>query len=167
MLSDNEIQKLEKQKELTRFFPHVTVCAVIENQQKFLLVEEKVISGEIMFNQPAGHLEADESLISAVCREVREETTRHFTPQNFLGVYYWKNPKNLQTFLRFTFSGIVSEIDENLILDDGIIACHWLNFDEISELSRQQKLRSPMILQSIQNYLNNVKYPLEIIKNFI
>lgn len=88
MLSKSQIAELEKQKELTRFFPHVTVCAVIEKSQKFLLVEEKVISGEIMFNQPAGHLEADESLLSAVCREVREETAREFFPQNFLGVYH-------------------------------------------------------------------------------
>lgn len=167
MLSKSQIAELEKQKELTRFFPHVTVCAVIEKSQKFLLVEEKVISGEIMFNQPAGHLEADESLLSAVCREVREETAREFFPQNFLGVYHWKNSGNSQTFVRFTFVGEVGEVNPNLALDEGIIQTHWLSFDEILLLSRQQKLRSPLILQSIKDYLKNVSYPLDVIQNFI
>lgn len=167
MLSAEQISKLEKQKELSRFFPHVTVCAVIEKSQKFLLVEEKVISGKIMFNQPAGHLEADESLISAVCREVKEETARHFTPKKFLGVYHWKNPGNAQTFVRFTFIGEVGEIDKNLTLDKEIIQTHWLTFEEILLLSQQQKLRSPLILQSIKDYLKNISYPLDVIQNFI
>lgn len=167
MLSKEQIAELEKQKELTRFLPHVTVCAVIEKSQKFLLVEEKVISGEIMFNQPAGHLEADESLLSAVCREVKEETARHFTPQKFLGVYHWKNLSNSQTFVRFTFCGTVSEIDPNLSLDAGIIKTHWLSLSEIEMLSQQQKLRSPLILQSIKDYLKNISYPLDVIQNFI
>ena len=35
--------------------PNVTVAAVIEQDGKFLLVEEETAEG-VMFNQPAGHL---------------------------------------------------------------------------------------------------------------
>jgi ADP-ribose pyrophosphatase YjhB (NUDIX family) len=57
--------------------PHVTVAAVIEKNNKFLLVEEHTNNG-IAFNQPAGHLENGESIIDAVKREVNEETAWQF-----------------------------------------------------------------------------------------
>ena len=56
-----------------RFKPNVTVAAIIADGDKYLLVEEKS-NGRLVINQPAGHLEKDESLIEAVCREVIEET---------------------------------------------------------------------------------------------
>ncbi|MEQ1883406.1 MAG: NUDIX hydrolase, partial [Burkholderiales bacterium] len=40
--------------------PDVTVAAVVERDGRFLLVEEHTERG-LLFNQPAGHLEADES----------------------------------------------------------------------------------------------------------
>ena len=57
--------------------PHVVVAAVVEQDGRFLLVEEQTDSG-ILFNQPAGHLEEGESLLAAVRREMFEETSHHF-----------------------------------------------------------------------------------------
>jgi ADP-ribose pyrophosphatase YjhB (NUDIX family) len=57
--------------------PSVTVAAIIERDGKFLLVEEETSDG-IRFNQPAGHLDPDESLIDAVSREALEETSFDF-----------------------------------------------------------------------------------------
>ena len=48
--------------------PHVTVAAVIERDGKFLFVEEQADQGNVL-NQPAGHWEANESLIEAAARE--------------------------------------------------------------------------------------------------
>ena len=56
-----------------RFRPDITVASVIERSGSFLMVEEKV-DGQILLNQPAGHLEPSESLVSAAIRETREET---------------------------------------------------------------------------------------------
>ena len=56
-----------------RFTPHVTVATIIEDNGRFLMVEE-LAEGRAVFNQPAGHLEADESLIQAALRETLEET---------------------------------------------------------------------------------------------
>ena len=47
--------------------PHLTVAAVIENAGRFLMVEEG-IAGESVYNQPAGHLEDNETVIAAVVR---------------------------------------------------------------------------------------------------
>lgn len=55
------------------FKPHVTVACVVHTQGKFLIVEE-TINNEKRWNQPAGHLEADETLIQAAERELWEET---------------------------------------------------------------------------------------------
>jgi len=79
--------------------PHATVAAVIHRDGKFLLVEEK-IDGELVLNQPAGHLENGESLIQAVIREVDEETAWQFTPQYLLGVYRWRHPTKRHLNLR-------------------------------------------------------------------
>ena len=42
--------------------PHATVAVVVEDDQgRFLMVEESS-SGRIVFNQPAGHVEANEKI---------------------------------------------------------------------------------------------------------
>ncbi|MEY3219037.1 MAG: hypothetical protein RIT27_394 [Pseudomonadota bacterium] len=58
---------------MMRWTPYITVAAIIEQQGRFLMVEER-IGERIVFNQPAGHLEQHETLIDAVVREVLEET---------------------------------------------------------------------------------------------
>ena len=64
----------------------VTVAAIVEHEGRFLLVEEQTPDG-IRLNQPAGHLDPGESLITAVIRETLEETARTLTPSALLGVY--------------------------------------------------------------------------------
>ena len=88
--------------------PSVTVAAIIERDGKFLLVEEETSDG-IRFNQPAGHLDPGESLITAVSREAREETAYDFTPESLIGVYLSRYVSSRThenvTYLRFAFTG--------------------------------------------------------------
>ena len=84
--------------------PHTTVAAIIERDNKFLMVEEKV-QGMIVYNQPAGHLEPNESLYDAVIRETREETAWGFTPEALIGIYLWEQPDRNRSFMRFAFCG--------------------------------------------------------------
>ena len=51
---------------------HVTVAAIIKRNDQYLLVKERASSGDIVFNQPAGHVELKESIQEAVIREVYE-----------------------------------------------------------------------------------------------
>jgi hypothetical protein len=51
--------------------PDVTVAAVAESAGRFLCVEER-INHQLVYNQPAGHVENGETLLEAVVREVRE-----------------------------------------------------------------------------------------------
>lgn len=140
--------------------PHVTVAAVVEQAGRFLLVEEAA-EGTRVFNQPAGHWEAGESLIDAVVRETREETGHCFTPEAVLGIYHWRHPRKDVTYLRVAFTGRVGERDASLPLDTGIIAPHWLSRAEM--LDRSDALRSPQVLRCVDDYLAGRRYPLDIL----
>ena len=87
--------------------PNVTVAAVIEQEGKFLLVEEDQQDLGIQLNQPAGHLEPSESIIQGCAREVLEETAYTFQPQWLIGIYQWHSTATDTTYLRLALSGFV------------------------------------------------------------
>lgn len=136
----------------------VTVAAVIEQQGRFLLVEE-LVNGRRVFNQPAGHLEAGESLVEAVIRETREETGYEFRPSGLLGVYLWEHPDKRRSYLRVAFSGPASAPTGEPRLDDGIIGVHWLSPQELFQ--REPQLRSPMVTRCVAAYRAGIGYPLD------
>ncbi len=140
--------------------PHATVAAIVERNNKFLMVEER-IQGKRVFNQPAGHLEPDETLIDAVIRETREETAWQFIPQAVIGLYLWKHPDNGETFLRVAVCGDCINHDAEQALDEGIIRAVWKSREELVQDSH--KLRSPMIINCIDDYLTGKRYPLDML----
>ena len=139
--------------------PRVTVAAVIEQNNKFLLVEE-LINGQRVLNQPAGHLEAGEDLQSAVIREVWEETARQFNPTALIGIYLWPMPDEDRSYLRFCFTGSVSERHAAQDLDEDILDTCWLDYES---LQVHPHLRSPMVLQCVQDYRTNQRIPLDLL----
>ncbi|UDL06859.1 NUDIX hydrolase [Marinobacter sp. CA1] len=140
--------------------PHATVAVVVEDDQgRFLLVEERS-HGEIVFNQPAGHVEEGESIPAAALREALEETGWEVELTALIGFYVYKAPANQVTYYRFCFAakGLRKLTDE---LDADIIAAHWLSLEEIHH--RHQQLRSPLVLQCIEDYREGRRFPLDII----
>lgn len=140
--------------------PHSTVAAIIERQGLFLMVEENC-EGAVVYNQPAGHLDPDESLIDAAIRETREETAWQFQPEAITGIYRWQQPDTNRTFIRFAFCGQCSDHRPEQTLDKGIIRAVWMSRDEL--VANSEKLRSPMVLQCIDDYLGGQRYPLELL----
>ncbi len=137
--------------------PHTTVAAIVERDQHYLMVEER-INGQLMLNQPAGHLEDNESLIDAVIRETREESAWRFHPQALVKIYRWRHPQG-HTYLRFAFVGHVDEHHPEQALDTGIQRALWLTHDEIA--AQSSRLRSPLVLQCIDDYKNGSQLPLD------
>jgi len=137
--------------------PEITVAAVTETDGRFLVVEER-ISRRLVINQPAGHVEAGETLLEAIVREVREETAWHFTAHELLGVYLWRHPGTGRTTKRFAFTGRVSDHRNGQALDKGIIATHWLTHAELKR--REPQLRSPLVLRCVDDYLAGQRQPL-------
>jgi NADH pyrophosphatase NudC (nudix superfamily) len=121
---------------------------------------EELVGGRKVINQPAGHVEAGESFIEAVVREVREETAWRFNPAAINGVYLWQHPDSGERFLRVAFCGSCHDHDARLELDDGIIRTLWLTRAELEK--RHEALRSPMVLRVIDDYLKNIRFPLSM-----
>jgi len=138
--------------------PDITVAAVAETDGRFLLVEER-INRRLVINQPAGHVERGETLLAAVVREVREETAWRFEPRGLLGVYLWRNPASGRSTMRFAFAGAVTDHDAGQRLDHGIVRTHWFSRTEL--LERQPRLRSPLVLRCVEDYLGGRLLPLD------
>ena len=138
----------------------MTVAAVVERDGRFLLVEEHTESG-LLFNQPAGHLEANESMAQAVARETLEETAWEFTPEYLIGVYRWKRVHDDVTYIRFAFSGSLGTHHAGRSLDRGIVRAAWLSADEIR--ASRQRHRSPLVLRCLDDYLSGMRAPLELL----
>lgn len=144
---------------------HITVAAIIEYNQKFILVTDKTTEG-LKLNQPAGHVEANESILEATIREVKEETSLDFIPEYLIGVYYFQaNADN--TYVRFCFSGSLKDYmrkPEPSAMDEDVVAVNWYLESEIRAKSTEH--RSPIVLQCLNDYLAGKRFPLEVI-NYI
>ena len=99
----------------------LTVSAVVADNGRYLLVEEHAM-GEVVLNQPGGHIEADESPEQAVVREALEETGCDVACGELVGVYLWIHPQTRQQFLRLVFVAEFLRCDEGRQLDHNIIA---------------------------------------------
>ena len=151
-----------------RWKPSVTVAAIIERKRgdasEFLLVEEHTPEG-LKLNNPAGHLDPEESPQQGVVREVLEETACVFTPDRLVGVYLsrFQRPATGEdvTFLRFAFGGTVGAPDPARALDDGIVRTLWLSLPEVR--ASRARHRSPHVLGCIEDFVAGRRYPLEAV----
>ncbi len=145
-----------------RWTPHVTVATIIEQDDKFLCVEEQSVSlGQLVINQPAGHVEADETFIEAAIRETLEETGWSVTPTGLVGIYVYKAPANGVTYHRYCFAAQAESHDPDLPLDTGIERAVWRSRAELEK--QKEKLRSPMVTRCIDDYLSGIRFPLSVI----
>ncbi|MCZ4336555.1 NUDIX hydrolase [Shewanella colwelliana] len=144
---------------MERYKPNVTVACVIKSLDKYLMVEE-LIDDQLQYNQPAGHLEANESLVDACQREVLEETGIELTPQNLIGIYQFQASSE-QAFLRFTYFCELESCPIPKPQDKAINQALWLSYAEIKALAPQ--LRSPLVLHCIDDHLSGKQFSAEIV----
>ena len=144
--------------------PNTTVAAVVEHDGRFLVVEEQTREG-LRLNQPAGHLDPGESLQQAVVRETLEETAHHVQAVAGVGVYmsrYRYEPTDTDvTYLRFAFVCRLVAHEPHLELDKGILQTLWLTPDELR--ARRDLHRSPLVMQTVDDYLAGKRFPLDMI----
>lgn len=141
--------------------PHKTVATVVERDGRFLLVEE-MADGRLVFNQPAGHVEAGESLLAAAARETLEETGWTVRITHFLGLYQYESAANGITYFRSCFIAEPVAHDPKRQLDGEIQRVVWLSPDEIRQLG--PRLRSAATLLAMEDFLSGQRYPLEAVR---
>ncbi|MBD2859247.1 NUDIX hydrolase [Spongiibacter sp. KMU-158] len=142
------------------WIPHVTVATIVENEGRFLFVEETK-EGRQVINQPAGHLEQGESLVEAAIRETLEETQWQVEILGVVGLGLYTADSNNVTYHRTTFFARPLAFCAEHQMDKDIDQAIWLSADELRE--RQAQLRSPMVLDCLERYLAGHRYPLSMI----
>jgi len=126
---------------------------------------EEFKGGQFVINQPAGHLEYGESILEAVCRETLEETGWRVQPVALLGIMLWERADPERVYLRFSFVAEALEQVPDAVIDPDIHAVHWLSAEEIRAQTRF-KVRSPLVLESLNHYESGMRFPLECLNYY-
>lgn len=153
--------------------PHVTVATVVQQMNpasdagsldaaRFLFVEEESLTlPHLVINQPAGHVEANETLIEAAIRETLEETGYSVTIDSLLGIYTYTPPNDPHcTYYRMCFWATVDAYDASRELDTGIARAVWMTLDELKD---SERARSPLVIRCIEDALAGQRFPLSLI----
>lgn len=147
--------------------PDVTVATVVVRDGRVLCVEEQSNGNGLVLNQPAGHLEPDESLADAALRETLEETAWDVRLTAFIGAYQWKAPMHAgetmaRHYLRFAFLAEPVRHHPDRGLDTGIVRALWLTPAEL--LEARARHRSPLVWQAVADALAGRRQPLSSLR---
>ncbi len=137
----------------------MTVATVVKRGDTFLMVEE-AIKGELVLNQPAGHLEPNETLFEAALRETLEETAWRVELTGIVGIYHYYAPEADITYHRIAFAADPVE-ETSRALDPDIAAARWLTRDEIAAGTQ----RSPLVLQTLDDASARAPAPLSFLRH--
>ena len=141
--------------------PDVTVATVVVRDGRLLCVEERS-NGLLVINQPAGHLEPDESLLEAAVRETREETGWNVRITHVVGAYQWKAPETGRHYMRFAFAAEPLGEIPGATLDEGIVRAMWLTPQELQAESARH--RSPLVWRTVADFLGGNRHPLSLVQ---
>jgi ADP-ribose pyrophosphatase YjhB (NUDIX family) len=142
--------------------PHITVATVIEDNGRFLFVEETK-NGKRVLNQPAGHLEANETLREAAIRETLEETAWDVELTGVVGIYLYTTPSNGVTYQRVCFAARPGKHHPERELDTDIDGALWLTREELA--SQPERWRSELVLQCLDDYLAGPIHSLDVVRD--
>ena len=136
---------------------HITVACIVYQRDRFLFVRERD-GGKIVYNQPAGHLETNETLFDAVKRETLEETGWEVEISSFLGIYHYTSKKSGICYVRHSFIGKTLTQQKGYKLDEDIIDTCWMNIKEAEKL--RKNMRSPIVLKNLYDFKERNHYPI-------
>lgn len=145
---------------MNSFEPRITVATVVEQAGRFLMVQE-MAAGRTVLNQPAGHVEAGESLVQAAFRETLEETAWQIEVTALLGTYIFQPYRGAGVYYRFCFVARALGHDPKQKLDRDILDAIWLSPEELD--ARTAEHRSPLVARCVQDYQRGQRLPLDTI----
>ena len=137
---------------------NASATVVADANGRLLLIEESADPGRdgrplpgrgLVLNQPAGHLEPDETLQQAALRETLEESGWDVRLTCFIGTYQWRTDDG-RDYLRFAFGAEPVAHHPERPLDTGIVRALWLSPDELAQA--RPRMRSPLVWQAAQDW---------------
>lgn len=120
---------------------------------------EEIDQGQLVLNQPAGHVEAGESLTEAALRETLEETGYQVNLEALLGFSVITSTSGI-TYYRVSFVANCPLQEPSKELDKDIERAIWMSPEDILSSNNH---RSSMVSEDVQRFLSGTLYPLEMI----
>ena len=137
----------------------VTCAIVLEQNDKILLVQEATPEIYGKWNQPAGHLEAGETLFECAIRECREESGYAIELSGLQAIY----TEVTDQFHRFNFCFRARPLGEPGLVDPSeILSTRWFTKAELQQLP-DDNLRHNLAKQRIADWLAGKVMPLDTI----
>ncbi|MFL2499285.1 MAG: NUDIX hydrolase [Porticoccaceae bacterium] len=141
---------------------HLTVATIVVKDNRYLMVKE-IDNGQLVINQPAGHVETGEDIIDAAIRETYEETGWHVAIKEFLGIYSATSSETGITYYRLAFTGEAIALDKKAVIDSDIEQVVWMESNEIHQ--NKDQLRSELVIDCLNDYEQGKVFPLELFRN--
>jgi 8-oxo-dGTP pyrophosphatase MutT (NUDIX family) len=142
--------------------PHITVATIVEDNGRFLFVEEHK-QDKWVLNQPAGHLEDNETLREAAIRETLEETGWDVELTGVVGIYLYVAPSNGVTYQRVCFAAKAVRHHPDRPLDTGIFGAPWMTREELA--AQPERWRSELVMRCVDDYLKGPLHSLEVVRD--
>ena len=139
----------------------IVVGALIEEDGKYLLVQEGKERCRGKWSFPAGHLEPGETIFDGAKREVKEETGCDIELTGICQIGNHVSQNDVFTLIMFTaktnFNTFAPQ-NSSEILD-----IRWFTYDEIEAMRDQLRVQD-LILGAINNTRQGIVAPLELIQ---
>ncbi len=139
----------------------IVVGGLIEQNGKYLLIQEASAKCRGKWNLPAGHLEVGENIFEGALREIREESGCEI---DLTGVCQIGNRKRKDlAFVSVIFTAKLIK-DNTYVTDPAeIMDSKWFSYEEI--LSMRDNIRNTdLMIGAIDNYRQGIIAPIDIIK---
>ena len=137
----------------------IVAGGVIEQEGKYLLIQEAKEAVRGKWNIPAGRQDPGETISEAAKREIREECGLSVELTGVCQIGSWRSAINTVIAIIFSTKIVGGEINFN---PDEILDAKWFTYDEI--LAMKPELRSAdFLIGAINNLRNHKVAPISIV----
>ncbi len=122
------------------------VCGcVLQKDDKYLLVQEKLAKAYGLWNIPAGYVDKGETLEEAAKREAKEECGYDVEVGELILVSHDSVEESVKHAFKGTITGGELKFQTNELLD-----AKWLSFKEVEALNNKGKIRAKWTFEAIK-----------------
>lgn len=137
------------------------MAAVIEQDARFLLVEEKTRLGP-RFNLPTVDLQPRECPLMSCARAALDMAGCKFMPKALVGVYIARSRDELDmSILNYALAGTLERLDPRHALDKNVLRTTWMSIDDLRGTTGAH--RNPTVLRAVEDFLLGRRYRLDVI----